>query len=123
MDGYLAVWKKYADFNGRANRREFWTFVLINIVIGMVLVGATGDAANDQPGLLAMLFYLAALLPTIAVSARRLHDTNRSGWWILIGLIPFLGALVLIVFYLLDGTPGPNKYGPDPKGRVSAAAA
>ena len=65
MDGYLAVWKKYADFNGRANRREFWTFVLINIVIGMVLVAATGDAANDQPGLLAMLFYLAALLHDI----------------------------------------------------------
>ena len=114
MDGYLAVWKKYADFNGRANRREFWTFVLINIVIGMALVAATGDAANDQPGLLAMLFYLAALLPTIAVSARRLHDTNRSGWWQLVSLVPLVGGLVMLVLYLLSGTPGANRFGEPP---------
>ena len=86
-----------------------------------------GMAAMSGPamGLWAVygLIMLGLLIPSLAVSIRRLHDTNRSGWWILIGLIPFLGALVLIVFYLLDGTPGPNKYGPDPKGRVSAAAA
>ena len=117
MDGYLAVWKKYADFNGRANRREFWTFVLINIVIGMVLVGATGDATNDQPGLLAMLFYLAALLPTIAVSARRLHDTNRSGWWAWLALVPVVGPLVLLYFTVLPGDLQPNNYGPNPKFR------
>ena len=75
MDGYLAVWKKYADFNGRANRREFWTFVLINIVIGMVLVGATGDAANDQPGLLAK-FGGAERDPVAAFAAiRRAKDS------------------------------------------------
>jgi uncharacterized membrane protein YhaH (DUF805 family) len=60
---------------------------------------------------------LALLVPSLAVTFRRLHDTNRRGWWILIGLIPLIGAVVLFIFYLLDGTPGPNRFGPDPKGR------
>ena len=70
-----------------------------------------------------LLFYLAILIPSIAVAIRRLHDTNRSGWWLLIALIPFIGALVLLVFYVLPGTVGPNKFGEDPKGVEAAAVA
>ena len=142
MDLMFQPLRKYADFTGRARRMEFWLFwllligieIVFSILIGMVGGSMTalvdpsvGMAAMSGPamGLWAVygLIMLGLLIPSLAVSMRRLHDTNRSGWWILIGLIPFLGALVLIVFYLLDGTPGPNKYGPDPKGRVSAAAA
>jgi len=78
---------------------------------------------TDPAGLIFGVFglvMLGLLIPSIAVTFRRLHDTNRSAWWLLIGLVPFLGALVLLVFYFLDGTPGPNKFGPDPKGRGAA---
>ena len=141
MDLMFQPLRKYADFSGRARRMEFWLFwlfligieIVFSILIGMVggstmaMVDPNGFAAMSGPamGLWALygLVMLALLIPSLAVGIRRLHDTNRTGWWILLALIPFLGALVLIIFYLLDGTPGPNKYGPDPKGRVSAAAA
>jgi uncharacterized membrane protein YhaH (DUF805 family) len=116
--------KKYADFNGRARRSEYWLFSLfcfiVGIVIGILRV-ATGGFESlesnrmDPIGILNLLFSLAVLVPSIVVAFRRLHDTNRSAWWILIGLIPLIGWIVLIVFYLLPGTPGPNRFGPDPK--------
>ncbi|CAN7570995.1 DUF805 domain-containing protein [Phenylobacterium sp. LjRoot164] len=134
--------RKYADFNGRARRLEFWLFwllligiqVVFSILIGMVAgpMAAAAEATDPLAVLngpakalygLFFLVMLGLLIPSLAVAMRRLHDTNRTGWWLLLGLIPFLGALVLLIFYLLDGTPGPNKYGPDPKGRVSAVAA
>lgn len=110
--------KKYADFTGRARRKEYWMFALLVIVasvlIGMIegILGLGGTLAMYGP--LSLLFMLAILIPSISVGVRRLHDTNRSGWWILIGLIPIVGSIVLIVFFVLEGTRGPNQYGPDP---------
>jgi uncharacterized membrane protein YhaH (DUF805 family) len=118
MNWYLGVLKKYAEFNGRARRKEYWMFFLFNLLIGIVLAivdTMTGTVNQYGLGLLSGLYGLAVLVPNIAVTVRRLHDTDRSGWWILIGLIPLIGAIVLLVFMLLDGTPGDNKYGPSPK--------
>ena len=128
MQWYLKALKQYADFGGRARRTEFWMFVLVNVVISVVLgivdtatgtanAYAVGGMASYSPGILGGLYALAVLIPSIAVTVRRLHDTDRSGWWLLIAFVPLLGAIALIVFYCMDGTPGPNKFGPDPKGR------
>lgn len=113
MNGYLATLKKYVDFNGRAQRTEYWMFFLFNLVIAMLL--SVVDYALGTPGIFGMIFALAILLPSIAVGARRLHDTDRSGWWLLIALIPFIGTIVLLVFLLLDSSPGDNRFGPNPK--------
>jgi uncharacterized membrane protein YhaH (DUF805 family) len=121
--------RKYAQFTGRARRAEYWMFVLLVIIIEVVfsaLINATGGMPSTpgaMPGGLGGAIFaifglvmLGLLIPSLAVGFRRLHDTNRSAWWMLIGLTPFLGALVLLVFYVLPGTEGPNKFGPDPKG-------
>ncbi|MCC7266699.1 MAG: DUF805 domain-containing protein [Caulobacteraceae bacterium] len=124
--------RKYADFQGRARRSEFWLFWLFTFVVSFVLqivggmMGAGGDptAMYSSPVMIVLLlFCLAILIPSIAVAIRRLHDTDRSGWWLLIGLIPIIGALVLLVFYVLPGTVGANKFGEDPKGGEAAAVA
>ncbi|HYD45983.1 MAG TPA: DUF805 domain-containing protein [Phenylobacterium sp.] len=127
--------RKYADFQGRARRSEFWLFWLFCFVVGFVLqmvggmMGGAADPSNPMAmysspaGIVLLLFWLAVLIPSIAVAVRRLHDTNRSGWWLLIALIPFIGALVLLVFYVLPGTVGPNKFGEDPKSGEAAAVA
>jgi uncharacterized membrane protein YhaH (DUF805 family) len=123
MNWFLVVLKKYATFSGRAQRAEYWYFLLIStlIVIALsVIDGMTGSYNEDTGwGLLSGLYSLAVLLPSIAVGARRLHDTSRTGWWLLIGLIPVIGTIVLIVFFVLDSTPGDNAYGPNPKGIVN----
>lgn len=120
MNWYLAVLKKYAVFGGRAQRAEYWFFFLFNIIISIVLTvldGMLGTMnAEAGLGLLSGLYTLAVLIPGIAVTIRRLHDTGRSGWWILIAFVPFIGALVLLVFMILDSQPGSNEYGPNPKG-------
>jgi uncharacterized membrane protein YhaH (DUF805 family) len=115
---YFAVFEKYAVFKGRARRREFWTFFFFNLVIGLAL-----GALYRFPGL-GRLFYVASglfslliLIPNIAVSVRRLHDTNRSGLWLLLGLIPLIGLIILIVWAVQEGTHGRNRYGQNPKGR------
>jgi uncharacterized membrane protein YhaH (DUF805 family) len=118
MQWYTDVIKKYVEFSGRARRKEFWMFVLINAVISIVLSiidRAIGTSSANGGGLLQSIYGLAVLLPSIAVAVRRLHDTNRSGWWILLGLIPIIGWIILIIWYAQDGTPGDNQYGPDPK--------
>ena len=132
--------RKYADFSGRARRKEFWLFALLMFLIEIAFMGllsAVGGSpmmlvdpavapATGASGTVLMIYglvLLALLIPSVAVAIRRLHDTNRRGWWILIGLIPLIGQLVLFVFYLLDGTPGPNRFGPDPKGRSELAPA
>ena len=112
MNWYVAVLKNYVGFNGRAGRQEFWMFVLFNIVIDIVL-SIVDLAINSQ--LLAGLYGLAVLLPSLAVAVRRLHDTGRSGWWILIGIIPIIGWIVLIVFYAAEGQPNANQFGPTPR--------
>ena len=124
MDWYLRVLKQYAVFNGRARRKEYWFFVLFNILIsiGLAIVdGLTGSfSAEAGLGLLGGVYTLAVLIPSIAVSVRRLHDTNRSGWWLLIAFIPLIGAIVLLVFMVLDSHPGANRFGPNPKEEVPA---
>ena len=118
MDEYVAVLKKYAVFSGRARRREYWMFILINVIVAVVLgliEAFAGISGNRQPGLLSSLYSLAVLLPSLGVAVRRLHDTGRSGWWLLINLIPLVGTIVLLVFFLQDSEPGENQYGPNPK--------
>ncbi len=113
MNWYLEVIQKYAVFDGRARRKEYWMFILFHIII--VIVISIIEGAFGSPGVLSTLYGLAVLLPGIGVSIRRLHDTGRTGWWMLIGLIPILGAIVLLVFMVQDGEPGENQYGPNPK--------
>ena len=112
MNWYLGVLKKYADFSGRARRKEFWMFALINFVIMVVLSFIDGMIGIPVLG---GIYALGVLLPSLAVGARRLHDIGRTGWWQLIGLVPFIGILVLIIFFVLDSNPGDNKYGPNQK--------
>ena len=114
MDGYLEALKKFAVFDGRASRKEYWYFVLFHFMICMVLLVV---ASADASGVLVYVcagYWLAGILPSLAVSVRRLHDTGHSGAWLLIGLIPF-GGIVLLVFKVQDSTPGMNQYGPNPK--------
>lgn len=176
MEWMILPFKKYAQFSGRSRRKEFWMYILFVIIVTIVLSildamlglggstysssslpdGATGygGSAGVNGGLLAGLFALATLIPSLAVQVRRLHDTNRSGWWILMPLVPYIGgavlllggalsgigsggmnamsggafalggflmliggvcAIALLVFMCLDGTRGPNRFGPDPK--------
>ena len=112
MNWYLEVLKKYAEFDGRARRTEYWMFALINIIVSLVLTFLLGRVLG---GVIPALYSLAVLLPAIGVSIRRLHDTGRTGWWLLIGLVPVIGGLVLLVFMVLDSDPGENQYGPSPK--------
>lgn len=116
---YAAFWYGYADFSGRSRRTEFWIPTLINTLIMCAIpfmavlpfgiLGSLGTAA------LWILFYLAVFLPNLAVTVRRLHDTNRSGWFVLLPLFPLIGGIVLLVFLCTDGTRGVNQYGADPK--------
>ena len=119
MSYYIAVLKKYADFSGRARRKEYWMFVLFNILFSFVagfIDGFFGTMSrNATLGIFGTVYTLLLLVPSLAVTARRLHDTGRSGWWILIALVPLLGAIVLLVFNVSDSDPGTNKYGPNPK--------
>lgn len=119
MSWYLEVLKKYAEFSGRARRKEYWYFVLFNLLISLVLGfidGVIGTfSAEVGLGLLGGLYTLAVLLPSLGVSVRRLHDTNHSGWWLFIALIPFIGAIILVIFMARDSDSGDNQYGPNPK--------
>jgi uncharacterized membrane protein YhaH (DUF805 family) len=113
IDMYLGSLKKYVTFSGRARRRELLIFALGNTIIYALLVFV--DGLIGIGGALGVLFGLGVLLPTLAASVRRLHDTGRSGWWLLIGLVPILGALALLFFYVQPGHPGDNQYGSNPK--------
>lgn len=119
MDWFRAALGKYATFAGRARRREYWNYVLwcFLIYLGLLIVDAvTGTFSMElEIGFLSGLFLLATCLPSVAVAVRRLHDTGRSGWWLLVGLLPLLGQLVLLFFMVQEGDPGDNRYGPDPK--------
>ena len=113
MSWYLAVLKKYAEFSGRARRTEYWMFFLFSTIASMVL--AFVDGVLGTGGVLGILYLLAVAVPSLAVSIRRLHDTGRSGWWLLVGLVPIVGGIVLLVFAVQDGNAGDNAYGPNPK--------
>ena len=115
MDFFTAirtVLGKYAVFTGRARRSEYWWFFLFAVIIGVIV--DVIDLAAKSP-IIGLLVELALLLPSLAVGIRRLHDISRSGWWILIGLIPLVGTIILIVWSAQDSSPGTNEYGESPK--------
>lgn len=123
MNWYLEVLKKYAVFGGRARRKEYWYFILFSMLISiglMIIDGVTGSfSAEAGMGLLGGIYTLGVLIPSIAVMVRRLHDTNRSGWWFWILLIPIIGVIVLIVFLASDSKPEENQYGLSPKAALA----
>lgn len=125
MNYYTDVLKKYTVFSGRARRKEYWMFALWNAIITLALYaisGVTKGSVGVIFSLIALLYALAVLLPSLGVFVRRMHDTGRTGWWFFIGLIPVVGAIVLLVFLVQDSKPD-NQYGPNPKGISQSAAA
>ena len=111
-DAVRSALTRYAQFSGRARRSEYWYFGLAVFLASVV--AAVLDQLIGAP-VLALLVFLATLLPSLSVAVRRLHDTGRSGWWLLIGLVPLVGGIVLLVFCVQDSSPQPNAYGPSPK--------
>ncbi len=121
--------RRYADFSGRSRRLEYWMFTLGYVLAAIVIAGVAGmfgafsydsdlSPADGLPALLLLLLGLlglALIVPSIAVQVRRFHDQNRTGWLVLLSFIPYIGGLIVLVFMCLPGTPGPNRYGPDPK--------
>jgi uncharacterized membrane protein YhaH (DUF805 family) len=119
-DAVKSCLSQYVGFAGRARRSEFWYFYLFTIVVGLVALTIDRVILNSgNIGVVGSLVSLLLLLPELAVGARRLHDTGRSGWWLLIGLIPVIGVIVLIVFWVQD-SEGDNAHGPSPKGAGAA---
>lgn len=118
IDAVRSVLQQYATFTGRARRAEFWWFVLFFMLVQLATVtvdSALISAGVESIGLVNLAATFALLLPYVAVSVRRLHDTGRSGWWYLITLVPIVGAIVFLVFAAQDSVPAPNQYGPSPK--------
>jgi uncharacterized membrane protein YhaH (DUF805 family) len=130
MEWMIMPLKRYADFSGRSRRKEYWMFVLFQILllVPLMLVAALFTAPVTAPApdsadpmssigvLILVLVYLAVFfIPGLAVQVRRFHDQDKSGWFILLGFIPYLGGLILLVFMCIEGTRGPNRFGPDPK--------
>lgn len=111
MEFYIDALKKYADFSGRARRKEYWMFILCNLIISIAL-GIVDQVLGTA--LLSFIYALAMIVPSISVAARRLHDTGRSGWWQLIALVPLIGIIVLIVFLAQAGGEE-NDYGVNSK--------
>ncbi|MDZ5443975.1 DUF805 domain-containing protein [Micromonospora sp. 4G57] len=117
-----SVLTQYVGFTGRARRSEYWWFALFTVLVGLAAaildsVLGTTLGSDGSTGVIGIIVNLALLLPALAVAMRRLHDTDRSGWWLLIGLVPIVGAIVLLVFFVLDSTPGTNRFGANPKER------
>lgn len=118
MEWYLKAMRQYADFSGRARRKEYWMYVLFYMIF-VLGAGALGFMIGGENSILFLALYAGAalihLIPTLAVAVRRLHDTGRSGWFYLIGFIPLIGAIMLLIWFCSDSQPGPNKWGPNPK--------
>jgi uncharacterized membrane protein YhaH (DUF805 family) len=113
IEAVKAVFSNYATFSGRARRAEYWWFVLFSLIVSIVLALLTGDPSRGT-GLIGAIWSLATFIPSIAVGVRRLHDIDRTGWWLLICFIPLIGWIVLIVFFASRGQIGPNRFGADP---------
>ena len=119
IDWALRPLQKYSDFSGRASRPEYWWFYLFYIVVlivAMIIDSIVGSSLFANYGIVSVIAMLGFLLPSLAASVRRLHDTDRSGWWLLIALIPLIGAIVLLVFLVSGGTSGQNRFGSDTVG-------
>lgn len=118
MNSYIHALKNYAEFNGRASRREYWMFSLSHIIILALILWlsmAFETVVSGLTSILSILYMIVTLIPHLAVLVRRLHDTNQSGWFYFISFIPFIGPIILFVFLCKKGTSGDNNYGPDPK--------
>jgi uncharacterized membrane protein YhaH (DUF805 family) len=127
-----SVFHNYATFSGRARRAEYWWFILFAFIVSVILsildatlfgysfTSTTGDGSAGfeyaSPGILGSIWSLATFIPGLAVAVRRLHDTGRSGWWLLLFLIPLIGFIVLVVWFASRGNTGTNAFGPDPVG-------
>ena len=126
MKYYLDVIKKYVKFDGRARRKEYWMFVLFNVIFsfvasiidsvaGLTYTSSTNSYGYASIGIISSLYSLAVLLPSLGVGVRRLHDIGKSGWWLLICLVPLAGPIWLLVLLATNGVVGENQYGSDPK--------
>lgn len=120
MEWYLKVIRdNYVNFEGRARRTEYWMFYLFHVIIIFALAFLMGLSAESDVSfvflILLIIYALGTFLPSLAVTVRRLHDTNKSGWFYLISFIPYIGGLILLIFMVIDGDTGTNNYGPDPK--------
>lgn len=124
MDAVRLFFKRYTDFQGRSRRSEYWwpqlffilVYIALIVVIGVAsILGSVGQILAGIASLAYFVFALAVLIPSLAVVFRRLHDLDKSAWWILIGIIPLIGSLVLLYWFCQPGTAGSNQYGPDPK--------
>lgn len=131
MDWMLLPYRRYFEFSGRSRRREYWLFVLFYLLVLMVINALFGVPVAMRAGLwfsyamvmngtgstIGNVFWLFSLIPALAVAVRRLHDIDRSGFWLLLSFVPFLGWFTLLIFMCLDGTAGGNRFGADPKAR------
>ena len=126
MEWMILPFKRYAEFSGRSRRKEYWMFVLLQILLLVPLIlivsalaGPSADPADPfgSPAMIAVLgvYFLVFFIPGLAVQVRRFHDQDKSGWFILLGFIPYVGGLITLVFMCIEGTRGPNRFGPDPK--------
>lgn len=123
MEWMLMPFRRYVEFSGRSRRKEYWMFVLFNLIVYFVLallfgayqVTPEGEIDFGPGPMLLSLYALIAFLPSLAVVVRRFHDQDKTGWLALLALIPFIGGLIVLVFMVIEGTRGPNRYGPDPK--------
>ena len=113
MEWFVKVFQRYADFEGRSRRKEYWMFTLFNLIFiyGLMILMSFSPLLM----IIYLIYLLATIIPSLAVAVRRLHDVEKSGWFILLGFIPLVGAVILLVWMVSEGTKGPNKYGPDPK--------
>ncbi len=114
MNEYLSVLKNYAKFDGRARRREYWMFTLVNAAVYVVL-NLLATQVSTYIGIVALVYMLGILVPSIAVAIRRMHDIGKSGWWVLIALVPLIGGIWFLVLTVTAGQSGSNAYGADPK--------
>ena len=121
MNWYLKCLKQYFDFSGRARRKEYWLFCLFNLIIAYILnvidsaIGLTFPVGIVELGILSVIYSLLLFIPGLAVCVRRLHDIGKSGWFYLIGLIPLVGAIIVLIWFCKEGEHKTNKWGPDPK--------
>lgn len=121
MEWMIMPLKRYADFQGRSRRKEYWMFVLLQIlvIVPLVLIAIALDGGGSGGGVVLLgvlaIFVLGLFIPSLAVQVRRFHDQDKSGWFVLLGLIPYIGGIITFVFMCIEGTRGPNRFGPDPK--------
>ena len=137
MGWMFLPYRRYFDFSGRSRRMEYWLFTLLfyGVLVAMAAYTAVGSLGAELNGeepapadtfeffamILLVVFTLGSIIPAIAVQVRRFHDQDRSGWFILLNFIPYVGGLIVLVMMFLDGTPGANRFGPDPKNRTDTS--